>query len=134
MARGKGLVALPAASSGIAGVLLEGGATAHIGGRSALANALREASMFIWDETPMTNKTVSRLSIGLYAIYMKSMPKRHGVPKFLLPERSWFWGVTFDKFCPSCQGPTVLAQLLPLLRGQICGPSWRFSSLEKGCA
>eukprot|EP00955_Chlamydomonas_euryale_P082945 363784-Chlamydomonas_euryale.AAC.15 len=68
MAHSKGLVALPAASCGIADVLLEGGATAYsrfkipidieeqgfcqIRGRSALAKTLREASMFIWDETP----------------------------------------------------------------------------------
>mmetsp|Transcript_28616 Transcript_28616/g.84722 ORF Transcript_28616/g.84722 Transcript_28616/m.84722 type:complete len:117 (-) Transcript_28616:370-720(-) len=66
MARGMGLVALPSASSGIAGILLEGGSTAHsrfkipidvphlgycdIGGNTMLANVLRKASVFVWDE------------------------------------------------------------------------------------
>eukprot|EP00955_Chlamydomonas_euryale_P008472 90191-Chlamydomonas_euryale.AAC.1 len=87
MAQGMRLVALPAASSGIAGILMEGGATAHsrfkipidlgaegfcsIGGRSALANVLRKTSMLIWDGTPMTHKhTIEAVDRSLRDLYI----------------------------------------------------------------
>ena len=72
LSRSRGLIALPVASCGIAGILLNGGTTAHsrfkipialdedgycnIAGQSMLANLLREASVFIWDEAPMAHR------------------------------------------------------------------------------
>eukprot|EP00798_Chlamydomonas_sp_ICE-L_P011274 gene11274-18906_t len=70
--RAQGKIALAVASSGIAALLLEGGSTAHsrfgipllilgdsvcsIDAQSAKAQLLRQASLIIWDEAPMTHK------------------------------------------------------------------------------
>lgn len=70
--RSKQKIALTVASSGIAALLLPGGRTAHsrfkiplqlfddsccsISKRSDLAGLIKETSLIIWDEAPMTNK------------------------------------------------------------------------------
>ncbi|XP_010495527.1 PREDICTED: ATP-dependent DNA helicase PIF1-like [Camelina sativa] len=70
--RSRGMIVLNVASSGIASLLLEGGRTAHsrfaipinvndytlcrIKPNSDLANLIKEASLIIWDETPMMSK------------------------------------------------------------------------------
>jgi len=70
--RGRGLLALPVASSGIAALLLEGGRTAHsrfkipvpvledspcyVSREEAIADVLRAAEVIVWDEAVMAHK------------------------------------------------------------------------------
>eukprot|EP00955_Chlamydomonas_euryale_P064254 358909-Chlamydomonas_euryale.AAC.1 len=103
-------------------------------GRSALATVLREAKPYVptWDETHVSHEhnieAADRSLLNLYEGH-EGEAWRAEVP-FAGNVMVLFEGAS-DTSCPSCLGPTVLAPSLPLSRGQVCGPSCKFSCLQK---